>query len=133
MQDRLESQITLKEREISNANDKLKTARIELKSMKKKSKMTEADKLIAMQEKIAYTIEQNKELEKELRLLKRQQHLQGSELHRLENTETYQQKVKQLMEELRFAREKQMDQSEKLGTEQASIARQKERIEVLEY
>jgi len=71
--------------------------------------MTEADKLIAMQEKIAYTIEQNKELEKELRLLKRQQHLQGSELHRLENTDTYQQKVKQLMEELRFAREKQMD------------------------
>jgi hypothetical protein len=49
----MESQINLKEREISNANDKLKTARKELKVLMKKGKMTEADRLIALQEKIA--------------------------------------------------------------------------------
>ncbi len=36
------------------------------------------------------------------------------------------------MEELRFARERQMDQAEKLGSEQAAVNRQKERIETLE-
>ena len=44
----------MKEREISNCNDKLKTAKIELKSIKKKSKMTEGDRLVALQEKITY-------------------------------------------------------------------------------
>ena len=51
----MESQLQLKEREISNANDKLKTAKKELKSTKKKSQMTEGDRLMALQEKIAYT------------------------------------------------------------------------------
>lgn len=35
--------------------------------------------------------------------------MQGSELVKLENTDTYQNKLKQLMEELRFAKEKQLD------------------------
>ena len=48
----------------------------------------------------------SRSLEKELRLLKRQQNLQGSELVRLENSETYPVKLKQLMEEVRFARER---------------------------
>lgn len=76
--------------------------------------MTEADRLMALQDKIHHQVEQNKELEKELRMLKRQQHLQGSELNKLENTDTYQTKLKQLMEELRFAKEKQIDTTDKL-------------------
>jgi len=67
----MDSQIALKEREISNCSDKLKTARLELKSVKKKTKMSEGDRLIALQEKISVTTEQNKEYEKELRMLKR--------------------------------------------------------------
>lgn len=61
----------MKEREISNAGDKLKNAKKELKSMQKKEKMTEADRLMALQDKIHHQVEQNKELEKELRMLKR--------------------------------------------------------------
>jgi len=63
----------LKEREISNASEKLKTAKKELKSMKKKSQMTEADRLMALQDTITHTAEQNRELDKELKMLKRQQ------------------------------------------------------------
>ena len=37
LQNRVDDQVALKEREISNASDKLKTAKKELKSMKKKS------------------------------------------------------------------------------------------------
>ena len=76
--------------------------------------MTESDRLMALQDKITNTVEQNRELEKELKMLKRQQHLQGSELNILENTDIYQEKLKKLMEELRFANEKQVDTSEKL-------------------
>jgi hypothetical protein len=39
-------------------------------------------------------------------MLKRQQKLQGSELVKLDNSDTYPVKVKQLMEDVRFAREK---------------------------
>ena len=90
----MEHQIALKERELNNANDKLKTARIELKSLKKKSKATEGDRLLALQEKITYTLEQNKELEKELRMLKQQQNVQGSELVKLKDTDAYPIKLK---------------------------------------
>ena len=96
--------------------------------MKKKSKMTEADRLIALQDKIGNTAESNRELERELRMLKKQQKIQGTELEKLENTETYQAKVRQLTEEVRVARELQMDQAEKLGSEEAAVARQRERI-----
>ena len=77
--------------------------------MRKKSKMTDADRLMTLQDKIAKTAEQNRELDRELKMLKRQQQMQGSELVKLENTDTYQNKLKQLMEELRFAKEKQLD------------------------
>ena len=94
--------------------------------------MSEGDRLVTIGDKIVYTQESNKDLEKELRLLKRQQNLQGSELVRLENSETYPVKLKQLMEEVRFARERQMDQTEKLATEKVNIVRQNERIHNLE-
>ena len=94
VQDRMESQIALKDREISNCSDKLKTAKIELKSVKKKTKMTEGDRLVAMQEKITYIAEQNKEYEKELRMLKRQQNMQGDELQKLDNSDQYPVKLK---------------------------------------
>jgi len=42
----------VKEREMANANDRLKTAKKELKAMNKKSQMTDSDRLMALQEKI---------------------------------------------------------------------------------
>ena len=51
---------------------------------------------------------------------------------RLENSETYPVKLNQLMEEVRFARERQMDQTEKLAAEKVNIVRQNERIHNLE-
>lgn len=40
--------------------------------MRKKSKMTDADRLMTLQDKIAKTAEQNRELDRELKMLKRQ-------------------------------------------------------------
>ena len=65
-------------------------------------------------------------------MLKRQQHLQGSALVKLENTDAYPAKIKQLMEELRFEREKQNDLTAKLQNEQAAVSRKIERVQKLE-
>lgn len=65
-------------------------------------------------------------------MLKRQQNMQGDELQKLDNSDQYPVKLKQLMEEVRFAKEKQMNWSERVGNEQALINRQQERIKNLE-
>ena len=51
----MKQQVNLKDREINNAADKLATVKAELKQTKKKSKLSETDKVLALQEKIAYT------------------------------------------------------------------------------
>ena len=55
VKDRMNQQMALKQREINNASDKLQNAKIELKTVKKKTKVSEADKILALQEKISYT------------------------------------------------------------------------------
>jgi len=52
LQERVSDQMQVKEREMANANDRLKTAKKELKAMNKKSQMTDSDRLMALQEKI---------------------------------------------------------------------------------
>lgn len=49
--------------------------------------------------------------------------MQGDELQKLDNSDQYPVKLKQLMEEVRFAKEKQMNWSERVGNEQALINR----------
>ena len=44
-------------------------------------------------------------------MLKRQRNMQGDELQKLDNSDQYPVKLKQLMEEVRFAKEKQMNWS----------------------
>ena len=48
VRDRMNQQIALKQREINNASDKLQNAKMELKSVKKKTKVSEADKILAL-------------------------------------------------------------------------------------
>ena len=51
----MKQQLNLKDREIGNAADKLATTKQELKQTKKKTKVSETDRVLALQEKIAYT------------------------------------------------------------------------------
>ena len=44
----MSQQIALKQREINNASDKLENAKKELKSVKKKTKVSEADRILAL-------------------------------------------------------------------------------------
>ena len=65
-------------------------------------------------------------------MLKRQQKEQGNELVKLDDENSYPAKIKQLMEDVRFAKEKQLDLKEKLNNEKSGLARQTERINNLE-
>lgn len=80
LHDRIQNQIAVKEREILNANDKLAVAATELNSLKKKARMTETDRILELEQKIRTTVESNKDLEKEIKFLKKQQRSQGKEL-----------------------------------------------------
>ena len=65
-------------------------------------------------------------------MLKRQQKEQGSELIKLGDDSSYPAKIKQLMEDVRFAKERQLDLKEKLNSEKSGLVRQNERISNLE-
>ena len=65
-------------------------------------------------------------------MLKRQQKEQGNELVKLGDETSYPGKIKQLMEELRFAKEKQIDLQQKLTDEKNGLTKQNERLSNLE-
>jgi hypothetical protein len=54
------------------------------------------------------------------------QHEQGNELVGLQNTDDYPEKIKSLMEEVRWAKDKQLELEEKVATEEKMVKRQKE-------
>ena len=56
-------------------------------------------------------------------MLKRQQKEQGSELLKLGDETSYPAKIKQLMEEVRFAKEKHLELKSKINEEKNSLAR----------
>ena len=56
-------------------------------------------------------------------MLKRQQKEQGNELVKLGDETAYPGKIKQLMEELRFAKEKQLDLQAKLLDEKSGLTK----------
>lgn len=68
----------------------------------------------------------NKDLEKEIKALKRLQHDQGNQLVGLQNTEDYPEKIKSLMEEVRWAKDKSLELEDKLKIEEKLGRRQKE-------
>lgn len=68
----------------------------------------------------------NKDLEREIKALKRLQHDQGNQLVGLQNTEDYPEKIKSLMEEVRWAKDKSLELEDKLKSEEKLGRRQKE-------
>ena len=76
--------------------------------------------------------DKNVELKQEIKLLKRLQYHQGNRLLDIEGSEQYPVKIKQLMEERKFAQEKLTDTKNKIKIETAQLKRQSEIIEAAE-
>lgn len=65
----------------------------------------------------------NKDLTKEIKQLKKMQHDQGNELVGLQNTDEYPEKIRSLMEEVRWAKDKHIELTDKCQNEEKLVKR----------
>ncbi|CDW84921.1 UNKNOWN [Stylonychia lemnae] len=132
IKDRMDGQIRLKEREITNTQDKIQQSKKELVAIQKKSSMTDSERIVDLEQKIIGTELKIKDLQKEIKNLKKIQHDQGNELLGLDNKEEYPEKIRSLMEEVRWAKDKQIELQDKIAAEEKQVKRQKEHLLNLE-
>ena len=124
----MDNQIKGREREIAHTTEKIGQAQFELKKLTKKSTQSEADKLQAMERKITNTEFKSKELLKEIKMLKKLQHDKSVELIEMDIKEEYPEKVRSLMEEVRWNKDKQIDLEQKIELEERQVKRHKEHL-----
>ena len=74
VQERTEQQVRLKEKEILSTSDKIQQAKKDLNSMLKRSKMTESEKVVELEQKIVGVEMKTKDVIKEIKNLKKIQH-----------------------------------------------------------
>eukprot|EP00347_Sterkiella_histriomuscorum_P000706 403374819 len=132
VRDRMQGQLKVKEREINNTLDKIQMSKKELVQNQKKQQMTESERVVDLEQKIIGIELKNKDLNKEIKQLKKMQHDQGNELVGLQNTDEYPEKIRSLMEEVRWAKDKQIELQEKISNEEKLVKRQKEHLLNLE-
>lgn len=132
LQDRLQNQITIKSREVENAEVNLKNAKRDLESVTKRNNVSETDKLLDLQDQVFLLVEENKQLKMELARLKRQQKEQAFKLKQYGDTDLYPKKISKLMEEVRVAKERNFELSGKLGNERLNLSKRIRRVEELE-
>lgn len=99
----------MKEREINNAQEKINIALKELKVINRKGGKTEGDRLVDLDKKIKMANDKGADLKREIKHLKKVQIDQGNELVGLEVSDEHQEKIKSLIEEIRWAKEKQLE------------------------
>lgn len=124
----MDNQIKGREREIAHTTEKIGQAQFELKKLTKKSTQSESDKLQAMERKITNTEFKSKELLKEIKMLKKLQHDKSVELIEMDIKEEYPEKVRSLMEEVRWNKDKQIDLEQKIELEERQVKRHKEHL-----
>ncbi len=96
--------------------------------MTKKSTQSESDKLQTLERKIANTDFKSKELLKEIKMLKKLQHDKSVELIEMDIKEEYPEKIRSLMEEVRWNKDKQIDLEQKIENEERQVKRHKEHL-----
>ena len=96
--------------------------------MTKKSTQSESDKLQTLERKIANTNFKSKELLKEIKMLKKLQHDKSVELIEMDIKEEYPEKIRSLMEEVRWNMDKHIDLEQKIENEERQVKRHKEHL-----
>jgi len=94
--------------------------------------MTESERIVDLEQKIIGVELKNKEVQKEIKALKKLQHDQGNQLLELQDSEEYPEKILSLIEEVRWAKDKQIELQEKNSQEERQVKRQKEHLLNLE-
>ena len=125
--ERLQQQVAVKEREIHNAQDKLTTSKKELDGLHKRKKQNDSQNVVSLNDKVKRVTQENKELQLELISLKRLQKTQGLEL--VQNSgESKPARIKSLLEQVRVARENQIELIEKTEQETRQEAKNEEML-----
>lgn len=132
IKDRMDNQYKIKDREFLNTQEKIQLSAKELKQLQKKSGMSESEKIVELERKIIGVELKNKELQKEIKYLKKLQHDQGNELVGLDISDQYPEKIKSLLEEVRWAKDKNVELNERVEAEEKQVKRQKEHLLNLE-
>ena len=105
----MDAQSKGREREIGVTLEKIGQAQVELKSQQKKANMNEADRMQNVERKIQNTEFKTKDVQKEIKMLKKLQHDKAQELVDLDYKDDYPEKIRSLLEEVRWAKDKQID------------------------
>lgn len=111
--ERMNQQLSVKDRELKSLEDKYLQSKKELKQSNK-PKRTENERLQDIEKKIKKNEALSKELIKEIKALKKLSHDNGNELIDLDISEQYPDKIKSLMEEIRWAKDRQNELVEKI-------------------
>jgi chemotaxis regulatin CheY-phosphate phosphatase CheZ len=130
--DRMDNLVKHREREIANTTEKIQQSKKELDQLRKRAQMTESERIVDLEQKIIGTELKIKDLIKEIKQLTRMQHDQGNELVELTNTGEYPDKIRGLMEEVRWHRDRQLELKERTQNEDKQVKRQKEHLLNLE-
>ena len=115
-------------RDIANTQEKITQSQLELRRLQRKTQMSEGEKIQNLDRKISNTDYKCRELQREIKMLKKLQHDQGNELVGLDIKEDYPEKIRGLLEEAKWAKDKQFELQDKLDAEERHLKRQREQL-----
>ena len=115
-------------RDIANTQEKITQSQLELRRLQRKTQMSEGEKIQNLDRKISNTDYKCRELQREIKILKKLQHDQGNELVGLDIKENYPEKIRGLLEEAKWAKDKQSELQDKLDAEERHLKRQREQL-----
>ena len=115
-------------RDIANTQEKITQSQLELRRLQRKTQMSEGEKIQNLDRKISNTDYKCRELQREIKILKKLQHDQGNELVGLDIKEDYPEKIRGLLEEAKWAKDKQSELQDKLDAEERHLKRQREQL-----
>jgi hypothetical protein len=94
--------------------------------------MSEGERIVMYEGKIARKEHKCRELQKEIKMLRKLQHDKGNELVGLDMKEEYPQKINSLLEEIRAGKEREGELTERLELEEKQVKRNREHLKNLE-
>ena len=130
--ERMEHQLKFKDKEKELTQEKIVQAKKEIKQLKRGSQMTESERIVELEAKIVGTETRIREMVREIKLLNKLQKDQGRELLGLDSGQQYQEKIKALMQEIKYARDANIDMLVRIEADEKQAKRQKEHLLNLE-
>ena len=109
MRDKFEHESRAKDRENNSVLDKIQASNFELKKLRKRNSLDHSKEQSALAAQMDNVKDNMRDLKEEIKTLRKLQYHQSKRLFDLDGTENYPEKIKQLLQEKKFAGEKLKD------------------------